>query len=84
MHYAGREYQAEVALLSRRVTIQGAADDSPPTDAVGPVLCTPTPSAAAVFLRLPCGNWSLTGYGGHVMVSGAGATGRFSGPFSLA
>jgi hypothetical protein len=83
MHYAGREYQAEVALLSRRVTIQGAADDSPPTDAVGPVLCTPTPSAAAVFLRLPCGNWSLTGYGGHVMVSGAGATGRFSGVLLL-
>ncbi|KAL1511578.1 hypothetical protein AB1Y20_006372 [Prymnesium parvum] len=32
-HYAGwYEYQAEVALLSRTVVVQGAEEDSPPTD----------------------------------------------------
>jgi hypothetical protein len=32
-HYGGDEYQAEVGLLSRRIVVQGAAEDSEPTDA---------------------------------------------------
>ena len=82
-HYAGPEYQAEVGLLSRRLTIQGSAADSPATDAQ-PALCPPSPAAAPYFSALPCPNASLTGYGGHVMVAGqGGAAGRLSGVLLL-
>lgn len=83
-HYAGREYQAEVAFLSRRLVVQGALADSPPTDAF-PVLCPLPPDTGPWFTGpgLPCGNTSLTGYGGHVMVSGASATGRVAGVLLL-
>jgi hypothetical protein len=85
-HYAGREYQAEVGLLSRRVIVQGAVADSLPTDAY-PILC-PTAQvsqkAVGYFSALPCGNTSLTGFGGHIMISGSGgAAGRISGTLLL-
>jgi len=77
-HYAGREYQAEVGLLSRRLTVAGAAADSPPTDP--PTRLCPVPAIAAgqFSAGLPCANDSLTGYGGHIMVAGAGSAGRLS------
>ena len=37
-HYGGPEYQAEVGLLTRRVVVQGAPDDSEPTD-TAPLAC---------------------------------------------
>ena len=42
VHIAGAAYQAEVALLSRRMTVQGSESDSPPTDQThsGSVGCT--------------------------------------------
>lgn len=72
-HYAGPEYQAEVGLLSRRITVQGAIEDSPPTD-VTPVACSDS-----FFSSLPCPNSFLTGYGAHVMLRGVTAIGRISG-----
>ena len=81
-HYAGREYQAEVALLSRRIVVAGSAVDSPATDAE-PALCAPSAQAAVYFTAVPCGNASLTGYGGHVMVSGPRAAGRLDGVLLL-
>ena len=81
-HYAGPEYQAEVALLSRRLTVAGSEADSEPTDAQ-PALCAPSPEQRPYFSALPCGNASLTGYGGHVMVAGPRAAGRLSGVLLL-
>ena len=90
-HYAGAEYQAEVALLSRRLVVQGDAADSPPTDAA-PAACAPAAATASAsigatyspyFTTLPCPNASLTGYGGHIMVKGPGARGRVSGALLL-
>ena len=76
-HYAGTEYQAEVALMSRRLVVSGSIVDSPPIDA------TPVSCPGNGFSSVPCGNTSLTGYGGHVMVMGSGATGRISGVLLL-
>lgn len=75
-HYGGGEYQAEVGLLSRRVSVQGSALDSRPTDAQpAGMRCS-----NSRFASWPCGNTSLTGYGACVMVMGsAGAAGRVSG-----
>ena len=78
-HYAGVEYQAEVALLSRRLTVAGAAADSPPTDAVAGLCPVPAVAAGQFSAGLPCPNASLTGYGGHIMVAGQSSSGRLSG-----
>eukprot|EP01063_Lacrimia_lanifica_P015422 TRINITY_DN22192_c0_g1_i1.p1 TRINITY_DN22192_c0_g1~~TRINITY_DN22192_c0_g1_i1.p1 ORF type:complete len:1410 (+),score=233.46 TRINITY_DN22192_c0_g1_i1:79-4308(+) len=51
-HYAGAEYQGEVALLSRNVVIEGEAGTN---------------------------TTESDGTGGHVLISGPGATGRFAG-----
>lgn len=72
-HYAGRDYQAEVALLSRRIVVEGSADDSEPTDK------TPLACDDGYHSRLPCPNSYRTGYGAHVMVMGASSVGKFSG-----
>ena len=78
-HYAGVEYQAEVALLSRRMVVQGSDSDSLPSDPQPPgVVCSD-----ASFSSFPCANASLTGFGGMVMVMGAAAAGRFSGVLLL-
>jgi hypothetical protein len=90
-HYASAEYQAEVALLSRRLVVQGDAADSLPTDAAQ-MACHPATASAsasiaasygAFFSTLPCPESFLTGFGGHVMVSGGNAVGRLSGALLL-
>ena len=81
-HYSGPEYQAEVGLLSRRLTVAGSAWDSPPTDPL-PAECPAPPAYAPYFTgKIPCSNTSLTGFGGHIMVMGQGA-GRLSGVLLL-
>jgi hypothetical protein len=72
-HFGGRAYQAEVALLSRRVVIQGSALDSEPTDGGDPVCHDKGDST------FPCNNKYLTGFGAHVRVEGPASTGRFTG-----
>jgi hypothetical protein len=54
-HYGGREYQAEVGLLSRRMVFQGHQNDSEPTDML-PIACNDT-----LYSSYPCANSSLTG-----------------------
>lgn len=70
VHLANSGYQAEVGLLSRMITVQGAFDDSEPTD--------PDPGGCEgkhwIFgdNGSPCVNTELTGYGGHIMVHEGG------------
>ena len=74
-HYAARgEYQAEVGLLSRNVLVRGAAADSLATDAQ-PASET---CSTSEFSEVPCSGYYLTGYGGHVLITG-GAAARVSG-----
>ena len=82
-HHAGaREYQCEVALLTRNVKIQGNAQ-SEPTD-TAPLECDATLSdanplvATTGWLNMPCPDIFLTGFGGHVIIIGA-AEGRLRG-----
>ena len=72
-HFAGKSYQAEVALLSRRIVVQGDAQHSEPTDIDNPICYDYGTST------YPCNNKFLTGYGVHVRVEGSSATGRFEG-----
>ena len=76
-HAANGAYQAEVGLLSRRIRIEGSSDDSEPTD-VQPVACTHTETILG-SRSVPCSDRFLTGYGGHVMVSGTSAVASVSG-----
>jgi len=74
-HYAARgEYQAEVGLLSRNVLVRGAAADSLATD--------PQPSGitceSTLYSEVPCANYYMTGYGGHLIITGS-ASARLSG-----
>lgn len=64
-HYGGKEYQAEVGLLSRTIIVQGSAADSEPTDST-PVGCTDYDN----YESYPCD--ILTGFGGHIMAQGTG------------
>jgi len=74
LHFGGKEYQAEVALLSRNIVVQGDAINSAPTDTT-PVACTTTGDSSTY----PCENSFLTGFGAHIIVNGSYAQGRFSG-----
>jgi len=61
-HYVVEEYQAELALLSRRLTVQGSETDSEPAD-IFPIACT-SPTCGS----FPCGNssplrWPHHGHG---------------------
>ena len=76
-HAASTAYQAEVALLSRRVVVQGSALDSPPTDQ-SPLACEHDQTILG-DRSVPCNDTFLTGYGGHVMAEGESATLRVSG-----
>ena len=76
-HHAGsREYQAEVALLSRNIVIRGNAR-SDPTDTT-PLECdaATTYGLGTVdrfikgYDKIPCQDTFLTGFGGHVMLTG--------------
>ncbi|KAI9015919.1 G8 domain-containing protein [Hyaloraphidium curvatum] len=72
-HYGGPEYQAEVALLSRDLLIQGNEATSEPTDTV-PTACTDRYGSS-----YPCEDKYQTGYGGHVLVTGTRASALVSG-----
>jgi hypothetical protein len=69
-HGANSAWQGEVALLSRRIVVQGSAADSEPTDTT-PIACT-TSRWALGSNSVPCVNSFLTGFGGHVLVMGQG------------
>eukprot|EP00900_Chrysochromulina_parva_P027393 jgi/Chrpa1/9288/Chrysochromulina_OHIO_Genome00014484-RA len=62
-HGANGAWQGEVALLSRRMEVQGSAADSEPTDTT-PIACT-TSRWALGSNSVPCVNSFLTGFGGH-------------------
>ena len=68
-HIANNGYQAEVGLLSRNIKIQGAADDSDPTDP-DTGSCTGQWRYGTNFA--PCPNKYKTGFGGHIMVHSGG------------
>jgi G8 domain len=72
-HYGGREYQAEVGLLSRNILIQGDSSNSEPTD-LGPVCNDPTGGST-----YPCVDKHITGFGAHIFMTGSTVAGRFSG-----
>lgn len=75
LHFGGSEYQAEVALLSRNILIQGDPTNSYPTDTANKT-CVDNNNST-----YPCEMSYLTGFGAHIIVIGAGTTasGRFSG-----
>lgn len=73
-HYGGREYQAEVGLLTRNIVVRGDPFNSEPTDTANAVCKDATTNST-----YPCSDKYLTGFGGHVQVIGQGSTGRFSG-----
>ena len=70
-HYAGVEYQAEVALLSRNVLVEGDAS-SEPTDS-----STTYYNASSSTSSIPAS--FRTGFGGHVLIDGSGAVGALYG-----
>jgi hypothetical protein len=75
-HIARPEYQAEVGLLTRMITIQGSLADSGPTD-VFPTSCQLYNDAGeetSVFGydQVDCPDTYLTGYGGHVVIHDGG------------
>jgi hypothetical protein len=73
-HWGGPEYQAEVALLSRDILIQGDPDNSEPTDTIDtPCAYDGSPST------YPCENYFLTGFGVHIMIAPGTASARFRG-----
>ena len=69
--------QGEVALLSRRIVVKGADDDSPPTD-TSPSRCD-LGSSLLGSDSYPCPNTYLTGFGGHIMARGGSATAKVAG-----
>jgi hypothetical protein len=75
-HIARPEYQAEVGLLTRMITIQGSADDSEPTDTstdtCNVVKDNGDTTSAFGYDQVVCPDEYLTGYGGHVMVHNGG------------
>lgn len=75
-HAATDAYQAEVALLSRYIVIQGAASDSEPSDDL-PVACDHS-HWVLDSNSVPCPHTHLTGYGATVQISGPTAIGRAS------
>jgi len=74
-HFGGTEYQAEVALLSRNIVVQGDAINSEPTDTANNGVCK-DPSDGSTY---PCENAYLTGFGAHIFINGNTSQGRFSG-----
>ena len=69
-HYGDTEYQAEVALLSRRITVSGSTDDSEPASYSNPnhtFSCTDPFNSVSTY---PCN--IDNGYGGHIMVATTG------------
>jgi len=74
-HYAAdKEYQAEVAVLTRNIKIEGDVNDSPPTDTTN-AICYKGDFEQNLLSTFPCKGKYLTGYGGHIRIEGA-AVGR--------
>jgi hypothetical protein len=75
-HIARPEYQAEVGLLTRTITIQGSVADSPPADSASSTcqLYNDNNDATSAFGydQVVCPDKYLTGYGGHIMVHSGG------------
>lgn len=72
-HVAIANYQAEVGLLTRTIRIQGAANDSEPTDPdLGGCAAPDRESAQYGDPSQPCTDKELTGYGAHVIVRNQG------------
>lgn len=69
-HLATSAYQGEVGLLSRKIVVQGAADDSEPTDP-DPLNCIDKRNIYGTFAQ-PCGNTDLTGFGAHIVMYNGG------------
>jgi len=69
VHVANSGYQAEVGLLSRMITVEGAFNDSEPTD---PDSGDCTGEWIFGDNGRPCEDRELTGYGGHIMVHQGG------------
>jgi hypothetical protein len=76
-HTATDAYQGEVGLLSRMIKVEGSADDSEPTD-TSPAVCSDSQSTLS-SQTVPCADSYLTGYGGHILVTGPGAVARVQG-----
>ena len=74
-HIANNGYQAEVGLLTRNIKIQGAADDSEPTDTDS---CDATGAYHHGSSEAVCPNTYKTGFGGHIIIHN-GARGYMSG-----
>lgn len=74
-HIANEYYQVEVGLLSRAILIQGAPNDSEPTDP-DPANCQDQDyySDWSIYYQTtqPCMSKSLTGFGGHIRVESGG------------
>lgn len=73
-HVANGNYQSEVGLLSRTIKVQGAADDSEPTDP-DPGNCVVDPTQTQFMdatTAMPCPDTEITGYGGHILVTNNG------------
>ena len=68
-HVANLGYQGEVALISRTLVVQGAADDSEPSDP-DPLDCQGQSHWG--YTGRPCADKDLTGFGGHVIVFNGG------------
>jgi hypothetical protein len=68
-HVANTGYQGEVGLLTRTIKIQGAAEDSEPSDP-DPLNCIGRSMWGNA--GQPCPNTELTGFGGHVEVMDSG------------
>ena len=73
-HYAGVEYQAEVALLTRPITVQGDPSSEPSGSDASSVAATHRLAG-----RFPNPTAHRTGFGGHIMVDGTAAMARLSG-----
>ena len=80
-HIANDNYQAEVGLLTRRIKIQGAVDDSEPTDP-DPLDCQTSRSRWGDD-GAPCPGTELTGFGAHVIVHGGKGLPRRRGILSV-
>ena len=64
-HYAKvYEYQAEVAILSRNIVIRGDTLSIPYDPQPSNVVCSDNKRS-----DVPCSNYYLTGYGGHMLIS---------------
>lgn len=69
-HTANNAYQGEVGLLSRMITVSGAAEDSEASDP-DPLDCVGDKSRFG-SKAVPCSDKELTGYGGHMIVHNGG------------